>query len=110
MVYITTGLKEEAKKIGTVLIEERLAACVNIIPEVVSLYHYEGKIVDDTESVLIVKTDGKKVDALVKRVKELHSYTCPCILTYPADGGFPDYITWVGEQTAAPSDRENARE
>jgi periplasmic divalent cation tolerance protein len=95
LVYITTGNKEEAKVIGKELVKSRLAACVNIIDHMNSIYLWEGKLQEDEETVLIAKTTSAMVSKLVARVKELHSYECPCVVTLPVSGGNPDFLEWI---------------
>jgi periplasmic divalent cation tolerance protein len=77
LIYITTKNKGEAERIGQALVEERLAACVNIIDGMYSIYRWEGKLTQDAETVLIAKTVQEKVAALTERVKTLHSFHCP---------------------------------
>ncbi len=96
-IYITTSNKEEARKIGRKLVEERLAACVNIIDGMESIYRWEGKVHEAAECVLIAKTHYSKVKKLTERVKELHSYSCPCIvsMTITEDEGNKEYLDWL---------------
>lgn len=96
-IYITTSNKEEAKKIGRDLVEQRLAACVNIIDGMESIYRWEGKIEESNECVLIAKTHYSKVQKLTTRVKELHSYDYPCIvsMTITEDEGNKEYLDWL---------------
>lgn len=96
-IHITTSSKEEARKIGRILVEERLAACVNILDGMESIYRWKGKIEEANECVLIAKTSYSKVRALTNRVKELHSYSCPCIvsLTITEDEGNKEYLDWL---------------
>ena len=98
LVYITTGNKEEAKVIGKELVKARLAACVNIIDHMNSIYLWEGKLQEDEETVLIAKTTSAMVSKLVARVKELHSYECPCVVALPVSGGNPDFLEWIGNE------------
>lgn len=98
-VYVTAGSADEARKIGRVLVEERLAACANIIDGMHSIYRWEGDIQEDAECVLIAKTREAHVAALIERVKALHSYSCPCIVTLPVLGGNPDYLAWLESET-----------
>ena len=99
IVYITTKNKKEARKIGKALIEEKLAACVNTIDGMNSMYFWEGKLQDDQEAVLIAKTKEKLVADLTKRVKALHSYSCPCIISLPILGGNEDFLAWIEAET-----------
>lgn len=99
LVYITAKNKEEAGKIGKELVKARLAACVNIIDKMNSLYWWEGKIQDDNEAVLIAKTKESLVKELVKKVKSIHSYSCPCIISLPILDGNKDYLDWLEKET-----------
>ena len=105
-VYITTKDAAEAKTIGTHLVEERLAACANILPAIESIYEWKGELVHDHEAALVVKTSQELLDSLVARVKQLHSYECPCIVALPIIGGSDDFLNWVREQTAIPIKEE----
>ncbi len=96
IVYITAGDMDEAKKIGRKLIEERLAACANIFP-ITSIYRWKKNIEKAHEFVVIVKTKSAKVAEIEKRVKELHSYEVPCVISFRIDGGSEDYIRWIDE-------------
>jgi periplasmic divalent cation tolerance protein len=99
-VYITTKDKKQARLIGKALVTEKIAACVNILDEVNSLYFWEGKLCDDTEAVLIAKTMDANLGKLVKRVKKLHSYSVPCIVALSVVGGNEDFLKWVKSETA----------
>lgn len=94
-VYMTAGSKAEAQKIGNALVEHRLAACVNILDNMQSIYRWEERIQQDAEVVLIAKTTDNLVSALVDRVKSLHSYDCPCIVSLPILDGYPPFLDWV---------------
>ena len=97
-VYMTAGSLDEARSIGRDLVESGLAACVNIIGQVQSMYIWNGKVQDDTEAVLIAKTTSLRLPELIARVRALHSYDCPCIVSLPVCGGNPDFLDWVGAQ------------
>ena len=94
-IYMTVGSKEEARKIGRELVTARLAACVNILDHMNSFYRWEGKIQDDTEVVMIAKTTEEQVPELIKKVKSLHSYDCPCIVSLPVAGGHQPFLEWI---------------
>ncbi len=98
-IYITTKDKAQAKKIGRQLVESRLAACVNIIEGMNSLYWWEGKIHDEQEAILIAKTKESLVKEVIDKVKSLHSYSIPCIVSLPILSGNKDYLQWLYKQT-----------
>ncbi|MBW2125826.1 MAG: divalent-cation tolerance protein CutA [Deltaproteobacteria bacterium] len=91
-VYITTNNEEEAARIGKELVVHRLAACANIIKGLRSFYWWEGEVQDDSEALLIAKTREELMPQLIHKVKELHTYTCPCIVSLPIMEGNPDFI------------------
>ena len=98
VILITVPDFDIGKKIAKNLVEEKLAACVNITKsEVNSIYYWQGNIEDDTENLLIIKTREDKFEDLVKRVKELHSYTVPEIIAMPIIMGFEGYLNWIDE-------------
>jgi len=94
-VYMTAGSKAEAQQIGNALVEGRLAACVNILDNMQSIYRWNERIQQDTEVVLIAKTTDNLVSALIDQVKSLHSYDCPCIVSLPISNGYPPFLDWV---------------
>jgi periplasmic divalent cation tolerance protein len=94
-IYITTSESSESKKIAKILLEERLVACTNIIPQITSLYLWKGEIEEDNESILIAKTKDDKVDQVIERVKEIHSYETPCILQLEVKKASEEYLQWM---------------
>jgi periplasmic divalent cation tolerance protein len=98
-VYITTKDKGQAELIGKALVEERIVACVNIIDGMKSIYWWQDKICFDDEAILIAKTRDSHFDKLVSRVKELHSYSIPCIVSLPIENGNPAYLEWLENET-----------
>lgn len=98
MIYITCGSHDEAIKIARTAVEERLAACANIIGDMRSVYWWQDKIVEDDEIVLILKTTAEKVAALTERVKALHSYDLPCVVEIPLRGGNAAYLDWIAAE------------
>ena len=100
-IYITTPSREMAEKIARALVEERLAACVNIIPGVRSIYRWKGNVEAASEVVLIAKTRADLFARLEKRVKELHSYEVPCIVAWPIAAGHQPYLDWLEKETGA---------
>jgi periplasmic divalent cation tolerance protein len=99
VVLVTCGSEEEAVKIAHSLVEERLAACVNFISPVRSIYRWEGKIWDEKEWILIIKTQKKRFEEVEKKVKSLHSYSVPEIISLPIVEGASSYLKWVEEMT-----------
>ena len=97
-IYMTTGSKDEAKKIGEELVASRLAACVNILDNMNSFYRWDGEIQNDTEVVMIAKTTEDRTPELVEKVKSMHSYDCPCIVSLPVLGGHQPYLDWIAEE------------
>jgi len=81
------------------LVEERLAACVNVVPGVRSIYRWEGRIEEEAEVLLIAKTRADRCDALAARVRAIHPYALPEVLVLPACGGSADYLAWVAAET-----------
>jgi periplasmic divalent cation tolerance protein len=102
-VYMTAGSIEEARKIGRALIEGRLAACVNVIPGMSSLYWWQGKVEEGSETVMIAKTRADLVPQLTERVKALHSYTVPCVVSIPIENGNRAFLDWIEAETQQPT-------
>jgi periplasmic divalent cation tolerance protein len=98
-VLITAPKEEEAVNIAKTLVEEKLAGCINIIRNVRSIYFWQGKIEDDSEVLMIVKTKADLFDKLSERVKSLHSYTVPEIIGIKIKKGSEDYLKWLSEVT-----------
>ena len=98
-VYITVGSADEARRIAGTLVEERLAACANLIEGMRSVYRWRGKIEEATEVVVVAKTRDDLLEALTDRVRALHSYECPCVVGLPATGGNQDYLDWIASET-----------
>src|SRR5215475_5701263 len=95
VVLTTVGSTIEAKTIARALVEERLAACVNVIPEITSIYRWAGKVCEDGECLLVIKSQGRQVAALRERIMQLHSYAVPEVLDLPISGGSPRYLQWL---------------
>ncbi len=96
--YLTAANQAEAEKISRTLVEERLAACANVLGPIRSFYWWQGKVQDDAEVAFLLKTRTDLIDRVVARVKQLHSYTVPCVVTWPIEAGNPDYLAWVEKE------------
>jgi periplasmic divalent cation tolerance protein len=102
-VYITVSGRDEALAIGRILVEERLAACVNVLGPMTSVYWWQGKTETANEAVLIAKTRQALLPALTDRVRALHSYACPCVVAWPLlEAGNPQYLEWIETETREP--------
>jgi periplasmic divalent cation tolerance protein len=101
VVFITTGTVEEAERIAHLLVGERKAACVNIVPKVDSKFLWQGEIESANEALLIIKTKAPLLDELIGLVKENHSYDIPEIIALPIMGGNQDYLNWIDEELDA---------
>ena len=98
-VYAVFANAEEAERIGRTVIEEQLAACINILGPIRSIYHWNGKLETADEAAAIFKTHHWKADALIERIAALHSYDVPCVVSWPIDKVLRSYADWV-EDTA----------
>lgn len=102
VVFITTGSTDEAKKIGRLLVEECLAACCTIIQPVESIFKWKGAIHVEQETLVICKTRAELFNALERRVKQLHSYEVPEIISIPITQGSKSYLDWIIKETGMP--------
>lgn len=98
---LSTSPAQTAPELARALVTERLAACVNLVSGVRSVYVWEGKLEDAAETLLLMKTTQEKVDALVARVRELHPYECPEVIALPVETGFPPYLRWVADSVGS---------
>ena len=102
VVVLTTAPDDDrAEKIARTLVDERLAACVNVLPPMISIYRWKGNVERDTERQLVMKTTPSRVDALKRRLKELHSYELPELIVIEGDGS-RDYLSWLERETNLP--------
>ena len=108
VVYITTKDREEARSIGKKLVEEKLAACVNIIDNMESIYRWKGDVLSENETILIAKTTYSNINPLTQKVKELHSYDVPCVITFniSEQEGNSDYLDWLTGSVRPPLSSE----
>ena len=98
LIYVTAPTREEAGRIAETVVTERLAACANILNGVTSIFRWEGKFCRKNEVILILKTTEEKTSALTARIKELHSYECPCIVVLPIEGGNEAFLEWIDRE------------
>lgn len=99
VVYITVSSSEEAERISRGLLDEKLIACANIVPGIVSLFHWKGEICKENELLIIAKSRAKLFNDIASLVKRLHSYTVPEIISIPIICGSNDYLKWIRETT-----------
>jgi periplasmic divalent cation tolerance protein len=108
IVLTTVAAEADGITIGRALIDERLAACVNVLPAMVSIYRWKGSIEQESERQIIIKTDAARLPALEARLRELHSYDVPEFLVLDVSGGGAAYLTWVADSVAPPGDLSGA--
>lgn len=94
-IYVTCATEDEARTIAHSLLKDRLVACVNILPVIQSLYWWNDAMQDDRETAFFAKTTEENMDKVIERVKKLHSYDCPCIVSLPIKKGNPDFLKWI---------------
>ena len=99
IVLTTAGSQEEAKKIAHALVERRLAACVNIVPQIESTYRWQGKVETATEWLLVIKTQASAFEGVRDAIKELHSYDLPECVMLEVEAGSSEYLSWITENT-----------
>jgi periplasmic divalent cation tolerance protein len=99
IVLTTVADNDQAEAMASQIVQERLAACVNLLPAMLSFYRWKGQVERETERQLVIKTTGDKVAALEARLRELHAYELPEFLVLPVDQGSAAYLGWVIEQT-----------
>ncbi|MCD6411366.1 MAG: divalent-cation tolerance protein CutA [Thermoplasmata archaeon] len=97
LIYSTFSNKEKALKVGRTLVNEKLAACVNIIPKVNSVYRWKGKVEEAEEALMLAKTTEEKVREVIERIKELHEYELPAIVAIEVKEGLREFVSYVNE-------------
>jgi periplasmic divalent cation tolerance protein len=97
VIFVTCADKKQARRIAQGLIKARLAACVNIVDKIESLFWWQGKVDCAKEVLLVIKSRRQKVAAIISKVKSLHSYDCPEIIALPIVAGSPSYLRWIDE-------------
>jgi periplasmic divalent cation tolerance protein len=103
LVLSTAGSAEEARKIAGHLVERRLAACVNIVPQIESIYRWQGKVESAQEWLLLIKTTAEKFPAVRDAIRELHSYELPECIVVNIEDGSPEYLRWLADSVAKAS-------
>ena len=103
LIYSTFPTQESAEQAGTRLVDQGLAACVNIWPGMTSIYMWQGERQRDSEVVMIIKTRSPIAEAAITEAKRHHPYTNPAFLILPVDSGAPDFLRWIAEQTGEPA-------
>ena len=101
LIYVTVSSLEEADTIALAVVQERLAACANILGPIRSVYHWQGKLERSDEVAVILKTQQVSEARLISRIRELHSYECPAIVVLPVLGGNPAFLDWVCTETSS---------
>lgn len=99
IVEVTTSGEAESRRIGKQIVEERLAACANIVPKITSYYWWKGRLEEDSESLLLLKTKKENLERLIKRIQALHSYENPAIVALPIEEGGQKYLGWIKDET-----------
>ncbi|MTJ80741.1 MAG: divalent-cation tolerance protein CutA [Telmatospirillum sp.] len=100
LLYCTAPDRATAAAIARTLVEEHLVACANILDGVLSLYRWEGRLAEEPEAVMIVKTQSVRAGEVTERIRALHPYQCPCVVALPVTGGNPDFLSWIADETA----------
>ena len=100
VVFVTCPGVSVGRRISRTLIQQRLAACVNLVPKIESCYRWQGKIERAAETLLVIKTTSRRFDALKRAVRRLHPYQCPEIIALPVTAGHQPYVRWVTESVA----------
>ena len=101
VVFCTFPDADKAAEVARAIVDERLAACVNLLPGVRSIYSWKGEVCDDAEVLALIKTSADRFDAMRARIVELHPYDCPEVIAAQISAGHPAYMQWVRENTAA---------
>jgi len=100
VVLSTAGSTEQAETIARALVERRLAACVQVVPEACSTFRWEGEVRTESEAVLWIKTRAALASAVGRAIRELHTYEVPEIVVLPIEGGDPEYLAWIAAESA----------
>ncbi len=101
LIYVTAPSHDAALRLARVAVEERLAACANVLGPITAVYWWDGKVNQEGEVALLLKTRAALVEALTARLRELHPYECPCVVALAIDGGNPAFLSWIAAETGA---------
>ena len=99
VVLTTTDSPEVAQQIATALVEAGEAACVSIVPEIRSIYRWEGQVYDERELLLVIKSTAERYEEVRSRIRQLHSYEVPEVIVLPITAGDPNYLRWLSQVT-----------
>lgn len=97
LVMMTASSAEEAANVAKAIVESRLAACCNIVPQIRSIYHWQGKVHDEAEVMMVAKTRRDALPALIQKVQSVHSFDVPEIIALPIEGALDAYLSWIDE-------------
>lgn len=100
LVYVTAPSQEEALRLAQLVVGERLAACANVLGPITSVYWWDGKLNQEPEVALVLKTRAELVETLTARIVAAHSYECPCVVALPISSGNPPFLSWIAVETA----------
>ena len=99
-VYVTAADEAQASELAAALLERRLIACANLLPGMRSLFRWQGRVEDQPEAAMLLKTSADRVDELLAAVDELHPYDTPCAVVWPIETGLPAYLAWVQQEVS----------
>ncbi len=99
LIYVTVENTDEGLRIGRAMVEERLAACANVLPGATSVFRWEGRVQTESEAILVLKTAALRTEAAVARIKALHGYSCPCVVVLAIESGNSDFLAWIDRET-----------
>ena len=99
LIYATAPNRAAALRIAHILVESRLVACANVVDGATSLYWWEGRLQEEQEAILVAKTISANVSAVVDKIKELHDYSCPCVVALDIAQGNPAFLDWITAET-----------
>lgn len=98
-IFVTANSIDEAERIGKMLVQEKLVACVNVVSSIRSFFHWKGELCEEDEVLMILKSVKKNLDEIINKVKKLHSYEVPEVIALPIIGGSEDYLKWINQET-----------